>query len=587
MVPSRFLLSPQYVIALVRSLVHASRKQHLLRASAVVALAFGSSSASGQSIPTILDDASVLRRGTMRIDVSFLNGRADERYGLNSAGRTAGSLEPLAADFDILDLGVDQFPGLAPSQQAIRDASGLPGFVLSLGRPSFSSSVTSTTLPLSLDVGVTSRLMIGAVVPYVRTRNNVRTDFNPARSEGNAGINPGLIAGVARTANSQFRDQVTGASSALRAALDACAANPGAPECANLEANRAQAEALIVESRSFRDAVESIYGSDTAVRPALFVPRAGSEAQAAIEQRATEMNSLYRSLLGLAPEAGDPIAARPFAAQTPIAAGQAQALFTDPDQRLGLAVRPPQSVERSHIGDVEVGAKLLLLDTFRPAGSPGLPIRIAVGAAYRFGTGQEDDPDDLFDVPTGDGQDDVDVRGAVDIGMLRRLVTSVRGRHSIQLPDRTVARITEDPSDVFPAAYRRQEVERDLGDIIEVDVLPRYALSDYFAVVGHYLFRRKAEDTFTGRYTIPDETTGIGDIELDASTLTRETGATEHRAGIGFTFSLQPALTGGRMRRPVEVSYLHSRTVRGSGGSQPKWTLDALQVRITTPLFGR
>ena len=570
----------------MRSLVHASRN-HLLRASAIVSLAFGSSPASAQAIPGLLDDASVLRRGAARIDASFRTARADERYGLNTPGRRADSLEPLAADFNIPDLGSAQLPGLSAAELRIRELSGLSGFVLSLGRPAISSSVSSTTLPLRIDVGVTSRLMLGVMVPYVRTRNSVRTGFNPSGTEGNAGINPGLIAGQARTRNTRFRDEVTSASAALRGALDFCAANPGAPDCAELEANRAEAEALITESRIFRDRVESIYGSDTATRPALFVPRVGSEAQVAIEQRAATMNALYRSLLGLEPGAGDPIAARPFPAQTPIAAGQASVLFTDPDQRLGLALRPPRTVERSNVGDIEIGATFRLLDSFAPSGGAGVPMRAAVGATFRLATGQEDDPNDLFDVPTGDGQNDVELRGALDIGVLRRLVTSMRGRYTVQLADRAIVRITDDPSDVFPAAYRRQEVERDLGDIVEIDVLPRFALGEYFALVGQYAFRRRAEDSYSGRYTIPDATTGIGDIELDAATLARETRATEHRAGFGFTFALHPAVAAGRLRRPIEVSYLHSRTIGGSGGNQPKWTLDVLQVRLTTPLLGR
>ena len=570
----------------MRSLVHSTRN-HLLRALAVALPAVGPSLASAQSIPGILDDVSVLRRGTVRIEAAFLTARADERYGFGTPGRRNGSLEPLAADFDIADLGVAQLPGLTGAEQGIREASGLANFVLSLGRPAIASSVSSTTLPLSIDVGVTSRLMLGLVLPYVRTRNHVRPGFNPLGSEGNAGINPALAAGVARTRNTQFRNEVTSAAAALRAALDACAANPAPPECANLEANRAQAEALIVESRAFRDGVESIYGSDTATRPSLFVPRAGSEAQGAIEQRASTMNALYRSLLGLAAGAPDPIASRPFAAQTPIAPGQASALFADPDQRLGLALAGPRAVERSHIGDIEVGAKMLLLDTFGAAADRGFPMRAAVGASLRLPTGREDDPDDLFDVPTGDGQADVELRGVMDVGLPARMNASIRGRYTLQLPDRTIARITEDPSDVFPAAYRRQEVERDLGDIIEIDVIPRYSLGNYFSIVGQYLFRRKAEDTYAGRFTIPDEITGIGVVELDAATLARETGATEHRAGLGFTFSLDPAVTAGRVRRPIAVSYLHSRTVRGAGGNQPKWTLDALQVRVTTGLFGR
>ena len=570
----------------MRSLVQASRN-HLLRATAVVTVSLASSSAGAQGIPGILDDASVLRPGAARVDVSFRTSRADERYGLNTPGRRSGSLEPLAADFDIPDLGAAQLPGLTAAEQGIREASGLSSFMLSLGRPDFSSAISSTVLPVSIDVGVTSRVMLGVMVPYIRTRNHVRADFNPARTEGNAGINPGLVGGIARTTNTQFRNQVTSAAQALREALDGCAANPAGPGCASLEANRAQAEALIVESRQFRDRVESVYGSDTTTRPSLFVPRAGSAAQAAIEERAAAMNALYRSLLGLQSTAPEPIAARPFPAQAPIPAGQAQVLFTDPDPRLGLALAPPRTVERSHLGDIEVGGRVLLLDTFGPNARRSVPLRAAVGATFRFATGQEDDPDDLFDVPTGDGQNDVELRGGLDIGVLGRLVASLRGRYTIQLPDRTVARITEDPSDVFPAAYRRQEVERDLGDIVEIDVLPRYAFGPHFALVGQYLFRRKAEDAYTGRFTIPGETTGIGEVALDAATLARETGATEHRAGLGFTFTLQPAALAGRLRRPVEVSYLHSRTVRGAGGNQPKWTLDALNVRITTPFPGR
>ena len=569
----------------MRSFVQAGRTA-LLRASVVVAVALVPFPLRAQLPLGVLDDASVLRAGAVRIDGMFRVSRADARYGLDSPGRRNGSLEPLLADFNV-DIGVAQFPGLTASEQGIRSASGLSSLVLSLGRPAFTSDVSTTVVPIALDVGVTSRLMIGVVVPYVRTRNHVRADFNPARSEGNAGINPAVIPGVARTTNTMFRDEITGASNALRAALDSCAANPSSGNCAQLEANRQAAEALIAESRTFRDQIEIIYGSDTLVTPALFVPRVSSGAQVAIEQRATDMNALYRSLLGLSASAADPIASRPFPAQVPIAAGQAPVLFTDPDPRLGVSARPPRTVERSHLGDVEVGAKFLLFDSFGRSGSGRVAMRTALGAAFRIATGQEDDPDDFFDVPTGDGQHDIELRAAVDLGLARRLVTSVRGRYTMQLADRTVARITHDPADVFPAAYRRQDIERDLGDIVELDLIPRYAMNDYFAVVTQYSFRHKGEDRYTGRFTVPGAVTGIGDVELDATTLSRETQATEQRVGLGFTFSLQPAAAAGRIRHPIEISYLHSRTIHGSGGNQPKWTMDALQVRITTPLLGR
>jgi hypothetical protein len=542
--------------------------------------------ARAQIVPGVLDDATVLRPGMLRIEGIFGVARAEQRYGLGTPGRPDGSLEPLAADYEIDNLGTAHLPGLLATEQSIRELAGVPTYMLSLGRPAISSEVSSTTLPVSLDVGVTRRFMVGVTIPYVKTRNQVRFDFNPASVEGNVGINPALIAGIARTTNTVFRDQVTQAAASLRAALDFCAANPGAGNCPQLEANRPAAEALIVESRGFRDKVEAVYGSDTATSPSLLVPRAASLAQALIDQHAADLNASYRAFLALDPSAADPIAARPFAAQTPIAAGQAQALFTDPDPRLGVAASPIQSVERVSLGDVEVSAKLLLFDTFGDSGTR-FGLRSAVGAAFRFATGREDDPNDFFDVPTGDGQNDVEVRTALDVMLARRVTTSLRARYTIQLPDRISTRITDAPGDVFPAAYRLQEVDRDLGDIIAVEAVPRFAVNEYFSVVGHYLLRRKAEDRYTGRFTIPGSVTGIGDIDLDATTLQVETRATEHRVGFGFSFSLQQAAAEGRSRWPVELSYLHSRTIQGSGGNQPKWSQDVLQLRIMTSLFGR
>lgn len=528
----------------------------------------------------------MLRPGVVRIDGLFGVASADQRYGLNTPGRRAGSLEPLTADHQLDDLGVDQLPALATAEQRIRALADQPAFVLSLGRPVINAVMNSVATPIALDVGIAPRLMIGVMVPYVKTRNAIGFDFNPAGTEGNVGINPALVAGVARATNTTFRDQVTAAASSLRAALDFCAANPGSGSCPTLEANRATAEALIVDSRGFRDQVEAVYGSDTTTSPAVFVPRSASAAQLAIDARAAGINTLYRSLLGLDATAPDPIAARPFGAQTPVTAGQAQSLFTDADSPLGIGVDALRLVERSHIGDIEATAKFLVFDTFSDT-TQRLGFRTAVGATYRFATGQEDDPDDLFDIPTGDGQDDIEIRTAVDIRLARRVMTSVRARYTIQLADETVARIPSVAGDIFPPAFSAQLVERDLGDIVEIDAVPRYAVSEHFSIAAHYLFRRKAEDRYTGTFTIPSSVTGLGDVELDAATLQRETAATEHRVGAGFTFSMNQARGRGGLRWPFEISYLHGQTIRGSGGNQPKWSVDMLQVRIMASLLGR
>ena len=543
-------------------------------------------SAGAQRIPGPLDDASVLRPGVIRIDGMFGAATADERYGLNTPGRRANSLEPLATDFLIDDLGVAQLPSLIDVQQAIRALTSEPSFVLSLGRPVVSSVVNSVSLPISIDVGIAPRLMIGVMVPYVRTRNAIGFDMNAGGVGGNVGPNPALASAIARTTNTIFRDQLTTAAASLRARLDFCAANPGAGTCPELEANRAAAEALIAESVGFRDAVDALYGSDTTTSPSRFVPRATSAAQAAVDSRAGALSDQYRTLLALDAGAPDPIGARPFGAQTPLTAADAQALFTDADSPLGLGLDELRLVERSHIGDIEASAKFLVFDTYSDTGR-GFGMRTAIGGAYRFATGQEDEPDDLFDVPTGDGQSDIEVRSAADVRFARRVTASIRARYTIQLADETVARIPSAGGTLFRPAFSEQTVERDLGDIIEVDVVPRYAASEHFSVVAHYMFRRKAEDRYEGTFTIPGSETGVGDIELDAVNLQAETAATEHRVGAGFSFAMTRARSGARLRFPFEISYLHGQAIRGSGGNQPKWTVDVLQVRIAASLLGR
>jgi hypothetical protein len=175
----------------------------------------------------------------------------------------------------------------------------------------------------------------------------------------------------------------------------------------------------------------------------------------------------------------------------------------------------------------------------------------------------------------------------VDLHVARRLTSSFRARYTIQLADDVIARIPGSDTDIFPPAYSAQQVERDLGDIVEVDAVPRYAMSEHFSVIAHYLFRRKAQDRYRGTFTVPGNVTGFGDVALDATMLERETGATEHRIGAGFTFTMSQGRSRGGLRWPFEISYLHAQTIRGSGGNQPKWTQDVLQVRIVAPLLGR
>lgn len=530
------------------------------------------------------DDALVLPRGALRVRVLNQWSHFNERYGRNTPGRANDALEPLAIDFNLDTIGIAQFPSLAPVQTGLRSLTGIPDLAVSLGRTVVNSNVTVIATPVVVEVGVTERLSMGVIVPFVRTRNNIFFTANPAGREGNIGFNPGLGDPRALDSNRTLVRQFETAATQLSNSLAFCSANPSAGSCPQLLAQRSNAEALIANSRAFAGGLQRIYGTspDTSFSP--FVPIAGTTEQSTINARIAAFGSLYQSFLGT-----NPITGALIASPNRLGLTDAQTVLTDP--RFGVAADPLQTVERSHIGDIEIGAKFLLLDSFRARGQDrltpsGLNWRASVGANLRLGTGQTDSPQNFVDVGTGDGQTDVEMRGFFDVLYGSRFWTSVIGRYGIQLADELVVRISDRPEQRLTAAYRQQKVQRNLGDYWEFEANPRFALSDYVGLMAHYLYRYKAEDRYTGTFAIDSATTGFGPVTLDARTLNLETERMEHRLGGGISFSTVAAFTRGKAKIPLEVTYFHFQTTKGAGGSQPKIFSDQVQVRLYTRIFG-
>ena len=127
-------------------------------------------SAEAQRVLGIGDDATMLPSGALRVQLSTSWSRFNERFGMNSAGRSDGSVEPLGQDFDILAFGARDIEALAPIEQRVRDLAAVPDLDVSLGRVRVSLDATTVTTPIILELGVTSRLGLSLNVPYVRTQ---------------------------------------------------------------------------------------------------------------------------------------------------------------------------------------------------------------------------------------------------------------------------------------------------------------------------------------------------------------------------------------------------------------------------------
>lgn len=524
---------------------------------AALTIALGSR-ARAQGISVFGEDALVLSRGIARLGFAPTWTTFNERY------RADGTVEPLGTDLNLDTLGVDALPMLRPLQNELRSLTGLPTLRVSVGRTRVDHDVSILTVPFSAELGIGGRLSLGVVVPVVRIRSQVLLSPNPTVSEGNIGINPAIDSDDAQSQNEALVLQFEQAAQALRDLIEACQ-DPSNPDPRCPQARLPEAGELADAADAFAGGITNAYDPGSS----LFVPVSSSALDEAIRTRIAEFVASFADY-----DITDITTEGPVGAST---AGLVDVRRILTDTLFGIRAQPLGTRVRTVAGDIEVGANLQLINTLRDDTVRGSGLRGAIGAAFRLGTGKADDPDDFGDIPTGDGQNDVEGRTYWDIFLGSRFALSLIGRYVWQLPDREVARIAG-PHEPFPAYWRRMEVERDLGDVIDVQVTPRFIIGDFFSVMAQYRVRRKAEDHHTGRFSVTDDT-GLP-VVLEASILDAETEQREHRLSFGLGYSTLASVARRRSRIPLEVYLQYGESIRGGGGRTPKVGVGVMHVRV-------
>jgi hypothetical protein len=529
------------------------------------------------------EDATVLPFGTLRTGWRSQWMRVYDRYGVNTPGRTTGMLEPLGVDLTFDALTGAQYAPLTPIQTSVRALAGLPEFTASLGRVSTAQRNNQLVTPWSLEFGVTSRVTIGAMIPLVSAVSDVDLRVNTNTHLATVGFNPTRATAAVISANGALLTQFDAAASALTARLASCAATPSGPGCAALNANAAQAHALIQDATAFATGLGTLYGGRAGSGGAPFVPLVGSTAQSAIEARVAALKTQYAAFgsTGIT-------ASAPLGAQAPFTVGDLNTLLTD--STFGIRARAIESRVLHGTGDAEFTLKVNLIDGIgraryaRLLPPKGLHVRQSFGALYRLGSGTLDLADDFVDQGSGDHQTDIGVQSFTDLVWGDKWWMSVIARYTAQLADTRAMRIAT-PGTPFPAAYTEQRVSRDLGDVIEFELNPRYTVNQYVSLAAHYRYRSKSADQYTGSFSTTDL---LGKaVTLDASVLDAETAQQEHRFGWGISYSSLSAVSRNKAKWPFEISYVHYETTRGSGGTVPKTNADQVMIRAYTRLFGR
>lgn len=531
-------------------------------------------------------DASVLPRGMARISIAPSWERFHERFA-DGLGRTAkGEVEGLAADFDVDSISPALLPSLAPVRSALQSilGSGTPPAV-SAGRlqTRFDASVAYT--PLVAEFGLTSRITVGVMVPLVKTRTEVSMNPNPGGVGATVGVNPSLTNAQARGANAAVVAQLNAAVTRLQERLQECMGSND-PTCSAINADRAGAQQLVTSAGSAATGVANVYGTAADQPGALFAPIHGSQLQADVLARLTQLSSAFSGFLGAAAGGGEWITAEPIGAP-PMGYADVQRLMTDSAGR--ILADTLQSVELNTIGDVEAGIKVLLFDSFgrtevQPGDSPGMRVRLAIAGLYRFGTGLMESANNFVDVPSADAQNDIEGRVFADVIMGQRFWASITGRYGVQQADEQLFRVPDAPHQPFVPASRLLTLERDLGDYMAAEFTPRLLLTRNITLGATYSYFSKSEDTYqlSARSVVdPDSAQAINPSVLGLGT------ASSYQRVLGvITYSNLREHQLGRARLPMEVSLSFGRTIAGENNA-PKSSITALSFRFYRQIFGR
>lgn len=392
-----------------------------------------------------------------------------------------------------------------------------------------------------VEAGVTDRLSAGLMVPVVRTEVEPTLALDPA----------GATLGGAAAALEQpgaFFGSVSDARAELAARLESgdVPADMEDEARALLEASGAFAAAL--QGRVDRNAVLPLGGT-----------RAGSE----IEGFWGELQSGFQS----------------FGLDVPSLAlpGEGSPAFLDGFFLGTLAADPPGTAVRGWLaGETEVGLRYALLRRWDGDGE-GVRHRTTVGVRARLPLRSANavafvDPADLFGIPLGDGQRDVELSVYQDAGIGEWLVVNTTVRYGVQLSDDLTVAVRPPDRPLAPPS-QRVEVERDLGDYLRARVAPRVHLNPHLSVGLEYRFWRKGTDRFRA---------GGG---IDASPLEVQSSQTRHRLGVGATYRPLDPGEGEPPTAVPELGLVYQSPVAGTGGRTPAAGLASFHVRVPVKVF--
>ena len=491
-------------------------------------------------------------KGMLRVEVQGQFGSATTRF-------ADGTRENLGSDFTAAALGPAELPVLAEPSRRLGVLIGSSTYQLNLGASEGFANQTRSFGTLGLGIGLSNRITLFARAPLVYATSS-RT-ANVAAGTGDAGINPadpslGTASGRGAT-ESFFTDFDTG--------LLALEGNLAGGAYDADPTQRALAEQTLAGGIAFRDSLRAVMLDAGTVSP--YLPIGTSGAGTTLSGRVTSLQQTLSGSLGVTGFA-TPL---PLPTATDASYESIAALATDP---AGAYQYTSYSREkRVGLGDVELGGALTLVDNWDRKGLGGF--RLAVEGLVRLPTGIKADPEVAFPAPGDDGQMDVQVLGAADLGR-GNVGLRVTGGYLLQLSAASVRRVAA-PGTLLVPATSRAEVSFDPGDELFLGFTPFFRLARPLAIFLGVQYRHRSADgaSYTGA-AVPG---------VDPTVLGEGTGHSALLFSAGVNYSEIGGRAGSQARAPIDAGWYWDTVITGSGGLVTKASTIRMLVRLYAKLW--
>ncbi len=472
--------------------------------------------------------------------------------------------EPLGLDLTD-QAGTSLFPAIGKLEEQIRALTGDPSYSGVLGAADGLVVHDVTRIDMGAHVGVLDWLTLGVVAPLVKNRTVFEMSFRPDSLGSDLGLNPRISNSTEVTG---FLDALESAYNSVRAHADAlCSNSSGSAACAH-------AESLAGRLQSFRGATEEAYSSSG------FFPIQGSAVAASLSSALAALDYEMVSI-GLSSIGSGLVFATDWLTEA--------ALFALPTTNgIGIEGFPLQDIDGIwELGDIEVSALVRLLDGGRPSSgeaSPFVRYGLMGSLLVRLGTGKVDAQDIFLDLPTGDGQTDIEAGISGFLGIGSRIGIRSSARYGLQLPTTLMRRVAP-PEIVMPLASTLREVRWSPASYMKLEIEPSWNFSPQLYGFGTYHFYSKAMDSYelTGNQ---DRNSTVQVAPIFVEDLEDESSRTFHQLGLGLRYSTLNGLGSASEQRPAEVHGRVIYTLAGNGGHTPITTRVEFGIRLFQRFWG-